>query len=81
MTIKTGPKPVLDKEDMYLHILGVVMAQQFILKVGLKKFDDEERKAVSKEITQLHNKIAYVTVHPDKLNNKPLKNGMVPSRP
>ncbi len=51
MTRKTGPKPILSKEDTYLHILGVVMAQRFSLKSGLKRFGNEGKKAVSKEFT------------------------------
>ena len=34
-TSEIDPKPVLDEEE-YLHVLGVVMAQQFILKARLK---------------------------------------------
>ena len=62
MTSEAGTKPILDKEDTYLHILVVVMAQQFSLRAGLKNFGNERRKAVSKNLTQLNDKIAYVTL-------------------
>ncbi len=50
---------------MYLHVLGVFMAQQFSLKAGLHKFVNEGKKAVSKELIQLDDKIAYVPVDPE----------------
>ncbi len=46
------------------------MAQKFSLKAGLKKFGNEEKKAVSKELTQLHDKITHVPVDPDKLTTE-----------
>ncbi len=67
MTSETGPKSALTEEDTYPRALGVVMMHKFSLKAGLKKFGDEGKKVVSKELTQLHKKIVYVPVNPDKL--------------
>ncbi len=43
------------------------MVQQFSLKAELRKFSDEGKKSESKELTQMHNKIAYVPVDPEEL--------------
>ena len=64
---KSGPKPILGKKDTNLCVLGVIMAQQFSLKAGMQKFGNRGEKAVSKELTQLHDKIAYVPVNPEEL--------------
>ncbi len=55
-------------EETNLHVLGVIMAQQLSLKAGLQKFGDRGKKAVTKELTQLHEKIAYVPVDPEKMS-------------
>ena len=62
------PQPVLSDEETTLHVLGVAMAQQLSLNTGLQKFGDRGEKAVTKELTQLHEKIAYVPVDPEELS-------------
>ena len=41
---------MVGKNDVMEHILGVVMAQQFSVKKGLKKFGNEGAEAVTKEL-------------------------------
>ncbi len=50
--INVSPKLLakISKEDIDLHILGVIMMQQFSLHVGIKKFGDKATKFVSKEL-------------------------------
>ncbi len=64
---ESQPQPVLGNVEMNLHVLGVIMAQQLSLKAGLRKFGDRGKKAVTKELTQLNDKIAYVPVDPEEL--------------
>ncbi len=47
------------KEAIDAHVLGVIMAQQFSLHTGLKKFGDE------KELTHLHDMGTYIHMTPD----------------
>ncbi len=42
------------------------MAQHFSLHVGLKKFGDEAKKSVTKELTQIHNMGTYTPMVPDE---------------
>ncbi len=62
---KTEPQPVLGNKETNLHVLRVIMVQQLGLKAGLQKFGNRGKKAVSKELTQLHKKIAHVPVDPE----------------
>ncbi len=44
----------MTQEEVKCHVLGVIMAQQFNLRTGLKKFGKEGKVAIKKELTQLH---------------------------
>ncbi len=44
------------------------MAQQFSLHTGLKKFGDEAKKSVTKELTQIHDMGTYTQMDPDKMS-------------
>jgi hypothetical protein len=46
-----------------MHMLGVIMAQQYNIQKGIKLFGDEGRKSVSKELQQLHDMHTYEPVH------------------
>ena len=45
-----------------MHIIGVILAQQYSVKKGIRLFGDEGRKAVSKELQQMHDMVAYTPV-------------------
>ncbi len=49
----------MTKEEVNNHMLGVIMAHQFSLKVGLKKFGKPCKEAVTKELKQLHDMVNY----------------------
>ena len=55
-------------EQVYEHVLGIVMMQQYSLKAGLNKFGKEGEQAVTKELTQIHELETYVPVDPDKIS-------------
>ncbi len=65
---ESQPQPVLRDDETTLHVLGVIMAKQLSLKAGLRQFGDRGKKAVTKELTQLHEKVAYVPVDPESLS-------------
>ena len=52
------------KKEVSNHVLEVIMAQQFSLKAGLKKFGDRGKEAVIKELAQLHDMTTYVPMDP-----------------
>ncbi len=52
INVTPGGAQKVSKEDVNAHVLGVIMAQQFSLHVGLKKFGDRVKEAVNKELTQ-----------------------------
>ena len=45
---------------MYYHIIGVVLAQQSSLKVGLNNFGKPGEKSSVKELTQIHDMITFI---------------------
>ena len=75
------PQPVLSDDETTLHVLGVAMAQQLSLKAGLRQFGDRGKKAVTKELTQLHKKVAYVPVDPESLSAEQKNEAMRSIRP
>ena len=59
-----------DESDSIEEIIGVEMAQHFIVRYGLKRFGDRGEKDVSKELTQIHNMHTYDPVDPNKITKK-----------
>ncbi len=55
------------KEDVNTHVLEVIMAQQFSLHAGLKKFGDKAKEAVTKELAQIHEIGTYTPMNPYKM--------------
>ncbi len=56
----------ITKEEVNCHVLGVIVAQQFSLKAGLKKFGNEGNVEVTKELKQLHDVVTYIPWTPPK---------------
>ena len=52
------------------EILGVAMAQHFIIRAGLNKFGRKGEKSVSNELTQLHTMSTYYPVDPTTLTKQ-----------
>ena len=50
-----------------IYIVGVIMAQQYSLQKGLKRFGKEEKKAAMSELTQLHDVQTYYPVQAHEL--------------
>jgi hypothetical protein len=57
----------MTKEEVNCHLLGVIMAQKFNLRNGLKKLGKEGKVAVKKELTQLHTMATYVPMDSSKM--------------
>ncbi len=55
------------QEDIVMHIVGVIMAQQYTIRKGLKLLGDGGRLAVKKELTQLHDMAMYTSMHVHEL--------------
>ena len=60
----------MSKDKTRDHVLGVIMAETFSLKAGLKKSGEKMEKAVMKELNQHHAMDIYVPVNPDSLISK-----------
>ena len=60
----------MTQEEVNCHVLGVIMAQQFSLRVVLKKYGKEGKVAVKKELTQLHDMATYVPMDAYKITKE-----------
>ena len=58
------------QEDVVMHVVGVIMAQQYTIRKGLKLFGDGGRLAVKKELTQLHDMVTYTLMHAHELTRE-----------
>ncbi len=74
---KSESQLVLDNKETNLHVLGVIIAQQLSLKAGLRKFGDRGKMAVTKELTQLHEKNYFVPVDPEELSVEQKNHAMI----
>jgi hypothetical protein len=65
---KLGPNEHLLVEDhMVMHVLGVVLAQQYSVNKGIQLFGDKARESVRKELQQLHDYETYTPVYAHEL--------------
>ena len=60
----------VSKEAVEAHVLGLIMAQQFSLHVGLNKSGDKANVLLMKELTQLHDMGTYVPMNPDEMTKE-----------
>ena len=57
-------------EEVSYHIIGVALAQQFILKAGLKRFVNPGGKASVEELNQIHDMKTFITLDPNNLTRE-----------
>ena len=55
---------------MDYYIIGVLLAQNFSLKAGTKKFGNPGEKTSVKELTQIHDMINVIPLYPEKLTRE-----------
>ena len=53
-TVKAPMRNWMDDSSLDKHLLGVVLAQQYNLKKGLKLFGDRSEEATKNELQQIH---------------------------
>ena len=57
-------------DQAVMYFIGVIMAQQYSLRKGLKLFGKEVKKVAKSELTQLHDMETYYPVHAHKLTRQ-----------
>ena len=57
-------------EELNYHIIGVLLAQQFILMADLKKFGKPGYKSSVKGMNQLHDMTTFISLYPKKLTRE-----------
>lgn len=62
-----GPKKLPSagetSDAVVLHVVGVILAQQYTVNKGLKLFGERAKESISKELQQLHDYVTYTPVH------------------
>ena len=58
------------------HILGIIMAQQYIVKKGIELFGKKGEAAVTKELTQMHDMKVYYPMDPKELTREQRKEAL-----
>jgi hypothetical protein len=61
------PGQHLVEDHIVMHVLGVVLAQQYSVNKGIQLFGDRARESVRKELQQLHDYATYTPVHAHEL--------------
>jgi hypothetical protein len=46
-------------DGVVMHVMGVILAQQYSVNKGIKLFGDRAKEAISKELQQLHDYETY----------------------
>ncbi len=57
----------MSQGDIDDHILGLIMASQYLLKKGIKLFGNRSKVVANKELRQIHNMDTYTPMDPKKL--------------
>ena len=60
----------MSEEEVDKHIVGMVLIQQYNLKIGLNLFVDKGEKEVTKELTQLYNMETFIPMYYTKLTKQ-----------
>jgi hypothetical protein len=61
-----GEDPLVE-DHLMMHIVGVVLAQQYSVNKGIRLFGDAAKESVKKELKQLHDYATYVPVDTKEL--------------
>lgn len=65
---KLAPGEHLVEDHVVMHMLGVVLAQQYSINKGIELFGDRARESmITKELRQLYEYATYTPVHAHEL--------------
>jgi hypothetical protein len=63
-------------DAVVLHVVGVILAQQYTVNKGLKLFGERAKESISKELQQLHDYVTYTPVHAHELTRDQRKEAL-----
>ena len=69
-------KDVLIEDHVVMHMLGVIFAQQYSVKEGIRLFGNRGRESMTKELQQLHDMVTYTPVHAHELTRDQRKEAL-----
>eukprot|EP00956_Cyclotella_meneghiniana_P009212 scaffold12647_cov40-Cyclotella_meneghiniana.AAC.1 len=75
-----APSPMDDdaivEDHVIMHILGVVLAEQYSINKGIRQFGERAKDSVRKELRQLHDYVTYIPVHAHELTPEQKKQAL-----
>ena len=66
----------LVNDSVVMHVLGVVLAEQYSINKGIRLFGDRARESIKKELRQLHDYVTYIPVRPEDLTPEQRKQAL-----
>jgi hypothetical protein len=64
------------EDHVMMHVLGVVLAEQYSINKGIRLFRDRARESISKELRQFYDYVTYVPIHAHKLTPEQKKQAL-----
>jgi hypothetical protein len=64
------------EDHVVMHVLGVILAEQYSVNKGIKLFGDRAKESVTKELKQLHDYGTYTPVHAHELTSEQRKEAL-----
>eukprot|EP00956_Cyclotella_meneghiniana_P038953 scaffold162906_cov46-Cyclotella_meneghiniana.AAC.1 len=75
-----APSPTDDEavveDHVIMHILGVVLAEQYSINKGIRLFGERAKDSVRKELRQLHDYVTYTPIHAHELTPEQKKQAL-----
>ena len=66
----------LIEDHVIMHVLGMILVQQYSVQKGIKLFGNKGKESVSKELQQIHDMNVYTPVHAHMLTREERKKAL-----
>jgi hypothetical protein len=63
-------------DGVVMHVMGVILAQQYSVNKGIQLFGEKAKDAISKELQQLHDYGTYTPIHAHELTREERKDAL-----
>jgi hypothetical protein len=74
--LTTEPVNAEVSDGIVMHVMGVILAQQYSVNKGIKLFGERATDAISKELQQLHDYGTYTPIHAHELTREERKDAL-----
>jgi hypothetical protein len=64
------------EDHVMMHVLGMVLAEQYSINKGIRLFGERAKESISKELRQLHDYVTYIPIHAHELTQEQKKQAL-----